>query len=458
MGIETAHVFKAAFKKNSNTWGSGLPVVVGSGDGFEFNSESIKANVALINNEGFYGAAYRRPGSPGNKTPGGDADYDFYYRCNGGLRQLACAAGADSVAALGGGAHEHTIALTDTHSGVFGTLVLPGNEGIREYPFAKLTGMKMRWDESKQRGKLMPTYACFDEFFNVGSPVDNFVVVSVTAVNGALTITAGALAGFNASPIFMTKDAGVTALTVVLVALDRKGNQYTRTFTQTDFVSNVFTDTEYVKKVISITLSGVAGSGNVKVGVTNGVNNATTVAAITTDTDRDCTLFSQMDFFINDQGGADFVAADEQFLAALEIGLQLSPDSRVTTLFGDRIEEPTTGGAGRPQVTVGINFSAFTDRNRRFLLDRVGKTQLKAVARFTGPPIAASGFAHRLEIWLNGIQLAEGDPNIGGPGVLPFDLQGEAHTVVAVPTGFPGGFDEAMTMRIRNGFATSYLA
>ncbi len=459
MGSEVGHAFRAFLKRNPNPWG-GLPVVGGAGDQFEINSESMKANVALVMNEGVYGRAFRRSGSPGHQTPGGDLDLDLFYR-DAGLRFLAGGMGSDAASALGGGAHQHDLGLTDGVDGLNWTLGLAGNEGVREYGHVKITGVKIRWDESVQRGKIMPTLAAFDENTNVGSPVPDFVVASVAAANGALTVTAAALAGFNPSPLYMTKVAGVTALTVVVVAVDRKGATYTRQFTQTDFVANVFTDTEYVRRVVSITVSGVAGTGNISVGVTNGVNNATTAAALTTDSDRDCTLFSQCELLITDQrrsGALGSVGADEQFLSAIEIGITRNMDSRVTSQFGDRIDEPKSGGGGWGAVTVGINFSALTDRNRRFLADRIGKNELRAKLTLIGPPIPGTSVPHSVEVWMNGLQFLEGDANMASSGVVPFDLSAEAHQVVAVPADFPAGVDEPLFIRIKNGLSTSYLA
>jgi hypothetical protein len=459
MGIDVGHAFKGFIKRNPNPWG-GLPVAAGAGDSFEFNSESLKANVAMVMNEGVSGRAFRRPGSAGNKTPGGDMDFDFFYR-DVGLRILAGIMGADAASALGGGAHQHDLTLQDLVDGINFTLGFAGPEAVHEYGHAKVTGVKIRWDESTQRGKIMPTFACFDQNTNVGTPNVAFVVASVAAANGPLTILAPALVNFDPSPLTITKVAGVTALTVVIVAVDRKGSTYTRTITQADFVSNVFTDTEYVRRVVSITLSGVTGTGNISAGVSNGVNNITTAAALTTDSDRDCSLFSQCELLITDQDRAatlGSVAIDEQFISSIEIGIERNMDSRVTSQFGDRIEEPKGGGGGWGSIACGINFSALTDRNRRFLHDRVGKNQLRAKLTLTGPPITGTSTPHSIEIWMNGLQFAEGDANIASSGVRPFDLSAEAHSVVAVPADFPAGVDEALFIRIKNGLSTGYLA
>ncbi len=457
MGTEIGHAHKAAVKKQTGAWGTSPALVLGANDGFEFNSESLKANAALVMNEGITGSPFRRPGSPGNLVPGGDIDLDLYYRC-AALRLLAAGLGADAVTTLVSGAYRHDITQASSILGTHFTLAFLGVEAVREFPHTKVTGIRMRWAEDGQRGKLTPTLAAFDENVNVGSPDDDFVVASVAAANGPLTILGPALVDFIPSPLFITKVAGITAITFTIVAVDRFGDQYTKVITTSDFVSEVATDIEYVRRVVSITISGLTGTGNVKVGVSNGKNNAATVASVSTVADRDVTLFTQMRVWMNAQGGADFADADEQFVSAVEIGLNLSMDSRVTTKHRRRAEEPELGGGGWPVATIGFNWSAFTDRNRQKLLDQIAKNQIKAKVVLTGPQIAATAYAHSVTCWLNGVQLAEGDVNVGGPGVIPFNVTGEAHSVVAVPTGFPGGDTKALMVQIQNGEVTSYLA
>lgn len=458
MGTELGHPYKAAVKKQTGAWGSSLAMVLGANDGFEFNSESLKANAGLVMNEGITGSPFRRPGSAGEIVPAGDIDLDLYYRC-AALRLLAAGLGADAVTTLISGAYRHDLTQATTMLGTHFTLGFLGVEAIREFPHTKVTGVKLRWAEDSQRGKLTATVAAYDENLNVGISDDDFVVVSVSAANGALTITSPALADFVPSPLYITKVVGITACVFTIVAINRFGEQYTKVVNYADFVGQVWTDTEYTRRVVSITLSSLSGTGNIKVGVTNGQNNTSTVSAVSTVADRDVTLFTQMRVWMNAQGGADFVdATDEMYVSAVEIGLNLSMDSRVTTKFARRAEEPEIGGGGWPVATIGFNWSAFTDRNRQRLLDQIAKNQIKAKVVLTGPPIGATIYPHSLTCWLNGVQLADGDINVGGPGVVPFNVSGEAHSVVAVPTGFPGSDTRAVMIQVQNADSASYLA
>jgi hypothetical protein len=455
MGVELGHQYRFGLKRNTGAWGSTRAIALGATDQFEANSDSIKANIDIIMNEGVFGTPYRRSGSPGNIKPSGDLEIDVYYR-DAAWRAVAAAFGADPVTALGGGAHRHDITIQNAMGGINWSLVAAGNEGIREVPHAKIPGVKLRWEESGQRGKLTPSIIGFDLNMNVGSPVTANIVATAAAANGAKTIAAQPT---TPSPITFTL-TGVTELVTTIVYENVRGDQVTEVHTRST-QGLTFETAQYARAVVSITSASIAGSGNFSAGVSNGVNNATTVAALTTDSERFPILFSQLEFFINEQEGADFGlsgSADEQYLSALEIGLAATMDQRVTTEFGYRISEPSLGGAGWPVFTVGMNFSAFTDKNRRHYFDSLSKRQLKAKAVFTGPPITGAAVPYSLTLWFNGLQVPNADMNVGGPGVLPMDVQLEAHAVTAVPTGFPASHTAPALAQLVNTLATGYLA
>lgn len=456
MGTELGHRTTAGFAKNTSGWG-GSPIALGAGDGFEINSESIKPAPELVPNKGVFGSPYQRPSSLGKFLISGDVNLDLYYQCFG-LRFLGMCF-ADTVNALGGGAHRHDLIPRTDLGGFLGTLAVPGSEGVKEFGSTKVAGVKLRWDEGDQRAKLMPMLKAQDYNLNVGSPNVAFVVASVAAANGPLTILTPATTNFNPSPLTFTKVAGVTAITIAIVAEDRFGMPYLKTITTSDFVSNFWLDTVYVRRVISMTVSGLAGTGNISAGVSNGVNNATTVAAITMEAARDVQLFSQCELLINRQGDAALAAADEQFLKSFEIGLEFNLDERVTSQYGRFIDEPSIAGAGEHvKVTVAFEFSAHTDRNRTRLYDSYQGNQMKAKFSVLGPFIAASGFQHSLVGYLNGVQLVPDGPNVGNAGVEPVSFTGEAHLVAAVPSGFPGGVLYPAFLQITNGLASAFVS
>lgn len=446
---EVGYRIKAALAKNTGAWGESGAVVLGAGDGVEINSSSLAVNAALVQNEGVSGQPFRKGGSLGAITPSGDVDFDLYYQ-DAGWRAIAAVLGLDTIS--GAGPYTHDISVISTAAMQNMSFATPGDEGVDELNHCKVAGVRLSWDQSRYRGQCVASLVGFEKHLNIGPEDDDFVVASVAAANGALTITAGALAEFTPSPLMITKVAGITAITFTIVGEDEYGRARTDVVTNTSFVSEVYRGYRYYRKITSITVSGLTGTGNIKVGITGGANNLGTSSAITYATARDCINFNEMQFFAKRQGdAADFVSADEYPLSALEINVQLNPDSRATTKFGSRIDEPVRGGGGWPEITCALRVSGFLTRHRQAFFDLVSKSQVRAKAVFTGPGSTA------LTIFLNGLQFTEGDRSLGGPAVVPFDTSAMASTVSAVPTGFPGGMTYPLHLRLVNSLSTAII-
>jgi len=460
MANEIGHALRAGIKQNTAAWG-GKAIVLGANDGFEFRSHSMTPGTDFVMNGGITGNLFRSPGSPGNVRPSGGFEADLYY--NDPLwRAIAGIFGLDTVTANnpGTGSHRHDLTLTSGDAGKVFTLAMLGAEGVMEFPTTKFSEMALTITNEGDgfRAALSLTAMPDDYRFNVGVADPDFVVVSVAAANGALTITAPALADFVFSPLTFTKVAGITAITVTIVAIDRFNNVYNKVVTTTDFVSEVWTDSEPVRRVVSATISGLTGAGNVEMGINNGVNNETNRASVTIPSTRDCILFNQLEVLASAQGGADFVVTtDEQCISELRFGIQLSMDDRGDTCRRGRRSEPVRGGGDWPVCTLGLNFSAFGSVNRQRLLDTISKAQLKVKVTATGPLIGATAFQHQLKLWFNGVQLLDGYPQASGPGVMPMDINAEAHSVSAVPTGFPASHSKAVMAQLFNGDSTAYL-
>jgi hypothetical protein len=451
---EVGYRFRAAIAKNAGVWGDSVAQALGAGDGFEINSSGLQANASLVENEGVSGQPFRRVGSLGALIPEGDVDFDLYYR-DAGWRAIAGVMGLDSIS--GAGPYTHDISVVATPPMQSFTFATPGDEGVDELNHCKVVTATLKWDQSRYRGQCVSNFLGFEKHLNIGPEDDDFVVTSVAAANGALTITAGALAEFTPSPLIITKVAGITAITFTIVGEDEYGKVRTEAVTHTSFVSEIYRGYRYYRKITSITISGLTGTGNVKVGITGGANNLGTASAITLATERDCINFNEMQFFMKRQADAtDFLAADEYPLSALEIGITLNPDKRPTTKFGSRINEPVRGGGGWPEITIAANVSGFETRHRQAFFDMVSKSPVRCKAVFTGPPITGGG-THSLTVFMQGIQVASGDRAMGGPAVVPFDLSATAHVVSAVPTGFPAGMTYPLHFRLVNGLSTAII-
>jgi hypothetical protein len=408
--------------------------------------------------------AFQRPGSPGNIKPSGDWEFDLFYD-DAGWRGITAPMGLDTPVDLGGAAaFRHDVTQLSVHTGKYHTIAAmdaASGLGVFELNTAKVTGFKIKGssDGDGQRVKSTLMLASHDENLNVGVPNVAFVSASAAGANGTVIITAPALADFAPSPLTFTKVVGITAITVTIVAVNRFGDAYTKVITQADFVSEVWTDTEYCRRVISMTISNFAGAGNVSAGVSNGINNTGTSSGVTTSAIRFPVLFGQSHLYATAQAGADFVTAtDELCIAGFEIGVDLKVDSRVNSCQSRRIAEPSTGGAGFAEVTVNFNFDEFVSgNNRQRFFDAFQKNQLKMKLVFAGPQIGATAFNHGLVLWLNGVQLS-GEPSLGAAGLVKWDVTGRANQVLAVPTGFPASDTSPLLLQVTNAVAAAYTA
>ena len=453
--------YKGGIKKSSSAWG-GVAMLLGSGDGFEFNSSTMKANIDLIRNTGLVGVAFQRSGSPGNIKPSGDWNADLYYD-DAVVRMLAGIIGDDVPTNLTG-AYDHDMALQSSHTGIYYTVAALGDIGNFEWNTAKITSLKISGssDGDGQRVKIMPTFASHDENLNVGSPSAAFVVAATQlkpSTPSAFVIRATAALDFIPSPISITKVAGITAIAGTIKGEDRFGDATTINFTQTDFAAQFYNSAPvYLRRVISAAFTSATGAGTISFGVNNGINNATTAASVTTGATRFPVLFSQMRMYVSKQDAADFSAADELCISGFEININLNMDSRVNSCTPRRIAEPMTGGAGFAEVTLSFNFDEFaTGNNRQRFFDMYSKDELKAKLVFSGPQIGATAFNHALTIYLNAIQV-EGEPSISGAGLLKWDFTGTANQALASPTGFPAATTMPLRLVLRNVQSADYLA
>lgn len=458
----TATKFGFAQITSSPAWTTGQPKTLGANNGFEYDSDSMQPNADMVLNEGITGALFQKGGSIAGMKPEATIPFDAYYRC-GSLAAIAGAFGLDSIT-TSGGKTLHSITPQATDALKFGTLASFDDPtigiGVREFPMCKVKTLNLSCSESQQRAKWEATFIGNDYRLNVGTANAAFVVASVAAANGALTITAGGLADFNPSPLTFTKAAGVTAITVVIVYIDRFNIQRSITIATADFVSNVWTGTDPARRVVSATVSGLSGTGNISMGVTNGANNESNRSSVSIVADRDVLLFGGMEVLLNAQSaGALSSTTDEQCISELKFGLELNHDQRITACSWPGIDEPTRGGSGSfATVTLDLTFSAVGSGQRQRILDIISKDQLKGKVTFTGPTVSGSSPAvpHTFVIWLNGLQLKGDAPVVTGPGVMPMSLSLQAFTVGTLATGFPTGFTHAAAIELTNGETTAY--
>jgi len=187
---------------------------------------------------------------------------------------------------------------------------------------------------------------------------------------------------------------------------------------------------------------------------TTGTNTTTTAAAITLPSERQFALFSQMVIQLNAQGGADFVAGDTVYPSEFEVTFnrQYTTDD-VTTRFGTKVDEPVPDDF--LEVSGRIRFSKLDAITR--LTDQLSKARQKMKVVWTGPLIEGS-YNFQWTVWFPDLQFSGTDANVGGPARVPEEIEFMASRALAIPTGFPAGYTDSITIDLINKSAVDALA
>lgn len=190
-----------------------------------------------------------------------------------------------------------------------------------------------------------------------------------------------------------------------------------------------------------------------------GSNNNTTVGNITLPTNRDFLLFSQLKVRINDTSGGALGASDEVYISEFECTLGNNyPTDDVTTQYGYLIDEPIQDGF--TEVSGALNFSKYNNNsggNTALLTALLSKTPKKMTLVWTGR-LAHGTTNFRVTFFFPSVQFSSGDANIGGPERIPLNLQFMASRTLTVPTGFPTGYTDALTIEMVNQRTSNPLA
>jgi hypothetical protein len=443
-----ANNITVAIKKNTNDWG-GAPMVLGALDGMEASGWNIDITQALIGNQGYTGSLDPAPSSPGPRTPTGTIPFDLYFQ-DASWRFLAAGFGSESVATVVTGIFDHDFISVSTHAGMNLTVAaLFPSLYVRQLDFAKVTGFKLAFDEATSRGNAEATLACFDERTNQGTVNDASVVASVALVNGALTILASPA---QPQQLSITITGGPPTEAIITIwYVNEYGKAVTKVHTfSTDGLTGTTNDT--VKTVIGASVSGLVGTGSVKIGVTAGRGNTlTSMASVTKHAVRSPVLFKGLQCYLGLQSQAGALDATNLInIESVEITRNMNPNTRVTSEFGYLQSEPATGGAGQASTQVSIKFGALTDINQIQMWRRRSADPCRMKLVITGNFIGVLGHLETLTIWLQGLQASEADPKPSGQGVIPFDMTFMGSIQSAVPSDWPAGILAPIHMRLRN--------
>lgn len=191
-----------------------------------------------------------------------------------------------------------------------------------------------------------------------------------------------------------------------------------------------------------------------------GTNNNTTFASVTFPANREFSQFKHMVARINAQSGAGLGASDAVYLNGFTLDVDRADTTDdVTTQFGNRIDEPMHDDWTKIKVTLELSkYQDGTGGTNALFANSLVKTGQKLDVNLTGETLAgATTQKFAAVFYFNDLQFS-GTPNVGGPGLTPWTLEGEAHRVLAIPTGFPAGYIDACTMEVYSQRATDALA
>lgn len=446
---------QCAVKKAAAAWG-GDPEVLGALDGFEAKGWNIDINQALVKNMGWTGTLDPAASSPGPRTPGGTLPFDLYFE-DTGWRLIAAGFGSESTANPGAGVYDHELIAANTHAGLNLTIAaLFPTLYVRQLDFAKVTGWKMTFDQAESRGSAEATVACFDEATNQGAVDDDLVSVVAALANGAVIIAAQPPVPQQLS---ITITGGPPTEAIVTI---RGYNEFGKAVVhvhQFTLDGLVGATDEYFRDVTGAVVSGLVGTGSLKIGVTGGrANTLASFTSVTKHATRSPVLFHGLKCWLALQSQAgDFTDSNLINVESIEVTRNINVNTRVTSEFGYKQSEPATGGAGQASTTVAIKFGALTDINQVQMWRRRSAQQCRLKIEIKGNHLATAGYQEMLTLWLQGLQASEADPKPSGQGVIPFDITFEGSVVGAVPSGWPSGILAPVHGRLRNAQSGTLL-
>lgn len=460
------HDAKVLFAKATagSTWG--VPFALGAGHLMPVDEGGMPEVVAeLLEDMGLRGTGTQGPGDLGNVLSTGTLGSQILYY-EGHLVPLAMVMGTAARAQVGASAAwRHKLTMASQHVGIFGCVAVSamGSAMVAEVPSVKLGGFEITW-ESGAYAKISYPYVGHGCNFNWGAADTDSLYAAALPANGALSLISGGVTALASapSPIKLTlTDANdsVSALTAVITYTDIDGQYRSETWAYTGTGSKTYTTSYYARTSPAVTLSGVTGAAagdTIEVGVTNGVNNTTTVANGTEPSNRDKVHWAQTKFYINDQTAGDVASASfEKYVKGIALKFELNLDGAVTTQYGRRIDEPRSNGF--LAVTGGVSFDVMTSNEKAELTAYLSKARKKILIRCLGQD-AGSGNQYEYSFWLNNCQFTKGSPQLNGPGKIPLDMEFTAHLASAVPTGFPSGATGPLTIESVNTVTTDPLA
>lgn len=158
---------------------------------------------------------------------------------------------------------------------------------------------------------------------------------------------------------------------------------------------------------------------------------------------------------INTAAGGALGGSDKVYPTRMEIDLNRAHGYEFAQAA--LMEEPIPGDWA--SLGVRLDFFAVDAALLALFLDnRDADTPMKMDAVFTYPTLlGATQYPHRA-FYFPLLKIVDVDAPVTGPGRVSFSVSMTAHKNSAVPTGFPTGYDEAVTEEWQNGLSADPLA
>ncbi len=161
---------------------------------------------------------------------------------------------------------------------------------------------------------------------------------------------------------------------------------------------------------------------------------------------------------INASAGGALGSSDAMSLCR---GFELNINRNLELDFGANLSSIEPAPSGFAELTLALDFYGATEALYDLLrAAKDARTLLKADYLFdSGVKVTGSSTNNYLfNLYAPAMVIADAPLPINGPGRTPFRVEFTLHKASAVPTGFPTGYDEALTVEVQNELSADILA
>ena len=448
---------KAAYKQAS-LWGTA--VALGDGDQVEYATESIVPDVQLVESDQINGEALSGASETGAVVVQGElAGMDLKY--SGHERFFRAVFGSEEAPVADGAGFKHEFNFGLSNEGEFGTLAFEkavdaGDHSIHEIDSFKPMGATLT-GASGQPVKL--TVRGIGRLLDAGGSAVNVASTSwsLPGKGGAsetrrlvkfgqcvIEIAVAPVAAHAYGTITFT---GTPPTATKIVTLDSAGNARVYKFVAAvadDYDVKIAANSDLTMQNLARAINNSGGTngvgGDYKVpsahptvtAILDAILDKVTVTARTGGTAGNAIVFTtdEATFTLAPvDGSLDGGTAGTPVYTALcssgfSISLQRNGEPVQTTCDGDYASEPSTDTV---EITGTIDFPIYDDDNHFLVAANIAKTVLSLRFTLTSLDEYDTGKPYKQVLYIPGVQLQGGYPNVSGKGRVPLSVTWKAH-------------------------------